>query len=173
MIESGEQLLPSSACLFDDRIFPHCRHRSISSCGVQITGGSYPDAGFQINTRLHSITAVDSKALGKTVVAETTMRRRGALPWRSDRNAASVAVEVAWSRDLVLGQVLCDKPRRLRESQETAIAGRKWHETSRLSKSRSEPVSLIGRAAANQGLAVPLRVGIDTPDLIRSGLRTA
>ena len=44
VIESREQFLASGAGFLDDWVVPHCGHRSISSCGVQMTGGSYPDA---------------------------------------------------------------------------------------------------------------------------------
>ena len=44
MIEPREKFLAGGAGFLDDWVFPHCRHRSISSCGVQMTGGSYPDA---------------------------------------------------------------------------------------------------------------------------------
>jgi hypothetical protein len=40
MIEPRRQFLACSPCFFYDWIFPHCIHRSVSSCGVQITGGS-------------------------------------------------------------------------------------------------------------------------------------
>jgi hypothetical protein len=41
--EASEQFLPGGACFLDDWIFPHFDHRSASSWGVQMTGGSYPD----------------------------------------------------------------------------------------------------------------------------------
>ena len=40
VVEPREELLPRQPCLLDDRVFPHGRHPSISSCGVQMTGGS-------------------------------------------------------------------------------------------------------------------------------------
>lgn len=40
VVEPREDLFPRRACLLDDRVFPHGRHLSISSCGVQMTGGS-------------------------------------------------------------------------------------------------------------------------------------
>ena len=43
-IEPGKQFLARRARFLDDRIFPHGRYLSMSSCGVQMTGGSYPDA---------------------------------------------------------------------------------------------------------------------------------
>jgi hypothetical protein len=39
-----EEFLASRTGLLDDWVFPHGHHPSISSCGVQMTGGSYPDA---------------------------------------------------------------------------------------------------------------------------------
>jgi len=44
VIKPREQLLARRARFLHDRIFPHGRYLSISSCGVQMTGGSYPDA---------------------------------------------------------------------------------------------------------------------------------
>ena len=44
VIKPREELLARRARFLHDRIFPHGRYLSISSCGVQITGGSYPDA---------------------------------------------------------------------------------------------------------------------------------
>jgi hypothetical protein len=37
-----EQFFTCLTGFFDDRIFPHSVHRSSSSWGVQMTGGSYP-----------------------------------------------------------------------------------------------------------------------------------
>jgi hypothetical protein len=44
VVEPREEFLARSARFLDDRVFPHGRHLWISSCGVQMTGGSYPDA---------------------------------------------------------------------------------------------------------------------------------
>lgn len=44
VIKPREELLARRTRFCDERIFPHGRYLSISSCGVQITGGSYPDA---------------------------------------------------------------------------------------------------------------------------------
>ena len=44
VIKPREELRARRPRLLHDRIFPHGRYLSISSCGVQMTGGSYPDA---------------------------------------------------------------------------------------------------------------------------------
>jgi hypothetical protein len=44
VIKPREEFLAGCARFLDDRVFPHGRHLSMSSCGVQMTGGSYPDA---------------------------------------------------------------------------------------------------------------------------------
>ena len=44
VVEPREEFLARCTRFLNDRVFPHGHHLSISSCGVQMTGGSYPDA---------------------------------------------------------------------------------------------------------------------------------